>query len=605
MNYTSRLPRLLTLLLLPAVLLLAASGVYAGDEYTGQFVMELMPDRENLDQVVFQPNGDLSKYKLARPVEPGANVTFAFLYNSNNEKLEIPALLVEPENGAPYCWADANLDKAFDENEKFIFKREKEDNPYIWQAIINEPLKGGAFKTFPLFVQFFRGARREDMGEDDRLMLQSSDVFATGYVDIQGKNTLIAYGYNPRAKKISATNGKIGIDCDGNGEIDWDRFSPEAAEHSEETVIFRVGSVYVSHKKADLDKNQIVLRSHQASEYKRIELKAGDVMPDFEFKDFRGNKRRLSDFRGKYVLMDFWAIWCGPCRRELPYLKAAYQRYNARGFEILGMNADESDYVGQVKTWLEKNNLSWTQATRESILPVMRSLRIIYYPTTLLLDPEGKVVSLNLTRKGQLSLRGEELLKSLQKVFSPAAARATNSGGSTSLSGTGSSESRTTIGNVTLPALPTGFAWKAVEKVRAFCVVPDGWNYSEETRGDKVSFFVTEDKPDANGEFDVGLSVNILRKQPGNVSELAKAKIEKAAEASQVLGKSQNQSGAFDQYLCIVRDGKRVVYTLVIANTRTNSLITATFECPMDKWNEVWQQKGQTIMSRLIFDDGI
>ncbi|HWQ33050.1 MAG TPA: hypothetical protein VNQ79_09360 [Blastocatellia bacterium] len=266
------------------------------------------------------------------------------------------------------------------------------------------------------------------------------------------------------------------------------------------------------------------------------------------------------------------------------------------------MNADESDYIGRVKTWLEKNNLSWTQATRESILPVMRSLRIIYYPTTLLLDPEGKVVSLNVTRKGQLSLRGEELLKSLQKVFSPAAARATSG---ESRSPANSSESRATIGNGTLPALPTGFAWKAIEKVRAFCVVPDGWNYSEETRGDKVSFFVTEDKPDANGEFDVGRSVNILRKQPGNVSELAKAKIEKAAEASQVLGKSQNQSGAFDQYLCIVRDGKRVVYTLLIANTKTNSLITATFECPMDKWNEVWQQKGQTMMSRLIFDDGI
>ena len=114
-----------------------------------------------------------------------------------------------------------------------------------------------------------------------------------------------------------------------------------------------------------------------------------------------------------------------------------------------------------------------------------------------------------------------------------------------------------------------------------------------------------EQNPDQPGGFETGLSVDIRRNQPGNVSELAAATIEKLAEASQVMGKSQNQSGVFDQQMCVVRNGQRIEYHMVLANTKTSSLIVVTFECPMEKWNEVWQQKGQTLLNKLIFDDGI
>jgi hypothetical protein len=145
------------------------------------------------------------------------------------------------------------------------------------------------------------------------------------------------------------------VDCDADGELDMDAFSPEAAETEDEAVVFRVGAVYVSTRKVDLEKNQITMKSHSASDYKRIELRMGGQAPEIEFTDFNNKKRKLSEFRGKYVLVDFWGMWCPPCRQELTYLRTAYQRFQARGFEIVGMNTDRAELVPQIKAQLEKN----------------------------------------------------------------------------------------------------------------------------------------------------------------------------------------------------------------------------------------------------------
>jgi thiol-disulfide isomerase/thioredoxin len=591
-----------------AALLCCCVGSLAADEYTGQFAMELEAERGNLDQVIFQPPAGRLNFKLPT-LDSGANVTFSFLYNPNNEKLEVPALLVEEAGEGPYLWVDANLDRSFDGAEKFPLRRESEDNPYVWDGVVNIPLQKGAFKTFPLFVKFFRGVKWDDMNDDDRLLLQSNEVYAKGFVEIQGKKTLVAYSYNPRERKISVTRGKVAIDCDGDGEIDWGRFSGEASEAEGEAAVFRVGNAYVSNKRVDVEKNVIVLKAHPAGDYKRLELKVGDTFPDFEFKDFQGRKRRLAEFRGKHVLLDFWAIWCGPCRREMQYQKAAYQRYNARGFEILGLNADEADYVSQVKSWLEKNKLDWTQATRESIMPLMRALRIHYYPTTLLLDPEGKVVSLDERKKGQLELRGKELLESLQSIFFPKNAggkadpRAESGGDSSAASAerpalrkNSSGGGETEFGNIRLSALPDGFKWKAAEKLKLFCVVPDEWKYREEVRGEDVVITISEDGAAAAVE----VEITARKKVSGSAAELAAAMMEKFAKGKQVAGKQQNQFGDQAQSLLVLQDGNRVIFYTFVVNTKTNSLRVGTFACPLSRMNEIGQT-AQTVMNQVIW----
>jgi thiol-disulfide isomerase/thioredoxin len=390
-----------------------ASTIPVDVEYYGKLEAELVPHIEDLDQVIFKPLNDLSKIKFATPLESGVKVTAGRLYHPPQDKSSILALLVEPDDdGIPYLYADLDQDGVMADSERYEFKRDVENNPYTLEVTLKLPIKTPLFQSYPVVVQYYKNVRWDELGEDERLLLQSKEAFARGYVDIQGRKTLVQYGFNPQSKKISVSNGLFGVDVDGDGRIVVDRFSPESADAREETVIFRVGENYVSTRRVDVEKNQITMRAHPASDYKRVEVLVGSEVPDFQFTDFSGKKRKLSEFRGKYVLLDFWAIWCPPCRRELPYQKLAYSRFQDRGFEILGMNNDEDPSA--IKDTLKKNGLVWPQATMSSIHDVEVRYRIHLFPTSLLLGPDGKVLLVD-----QGKMRGQDLLKTLDRILPP------------------------------------------------------------------------------------------------------------------------------------------------------------------------------------------
>lgn len=388
----------------------------AGDvEYTGKLNSELIPEAEGHEQTVFKPLRDTSKIKMEKPLDPTDKVTAGRLYSPLLDKSAILTLLVEPEGDTPYIYADLNLDNMLSENERFTLTR-SDDNPHILSVTLKLPMKSALFDSYPIVIEYFKNVRWDNLQEGEQILLQSKTAYATGTVTIQDRPTLVQYAFNAKSKKISLTNGWLGIDSDGDGKVDMSRFSPEAAEAQDETIIFRIGTHYVSTKRVDLEKNQIVMREHPAAEYKRVELRVGSAMPDFKFTDFEGKKRQLSEFRGKYVLLDFWGMWCPACRDELPYLRTAYSRFQARNFEIIGMDTDEDP--SSIKGVLKKNNLNWTQATKESIRNVIVGLRVHLFPSAILIGPDGNIVSLN-QRGGELSLRDADLLKTLDHILPP------------------------------------------------------------------------------------------------------------------------------------------------------------------------------------------
>ncbi|TDO19553.1 TlpA disulfide reductase family protein [Pedobacter duraquae] len=140
-------------------------------------------------------------------------------------------------------------------------------------------------------------------------------------------------------------------------------------------------------------------------------LVAGSRAPDFEQADTQGKMVRLSSFNGKYVLLDFWASWCGPCRKENPALVKVYQEFKDKKFTILGVSLDEHD--GRA-AWLEaikKDGLIWPQVSdlKHWDNAVAKLYSISSIPQSFLIGPDGVIIARDLNAE-QLKLKLIEVM---------------------------------------------------------------------------------------------------------------------------------------------------------------------------------------------------
>jgi peroxiredoxin len=112
--------------------------------------------------------------------------------------------------------------------------------------------------------------------------------------------------------------------------------------------------------------------------------------PDFTLQSLNGGKVSLNQYRGNYVLVNFWATWCGPCKMEMPSLETLYQRFKSKNFTLLAIS---NDMFGAkiVEPYIKANNLSFPILLDQQ-LQASNKFGVVSLPTTFMIDPEGNII---------------------------------------------------------------------------------------------------------------------------------------------------------------------------------------------------------------------
>jgi len=138
-------------------------------------------------------------------------------------------------------------------------------------------------------------------------------------------------------------------------------------------------------------------------------LAIGSIAPEIELPNPQGDIVKLSSLRGAYVLIDFWAAWCGPCRKENPNVVNMYNKYREKGFEIFGVSLDRNreDWIKAI----DNDGLIWTHVSDLKYFnsEAARIYNINAIPATYLIDRQGKIIGKN--------LRGKVLEEKLEEIF--------------------------------------------------------------------------------------------------------------------------------------------------------------------------------------------
>jgi peroxiredoxin len=224
-----------------------------------------------------------------------------------------------------------------------------------------------------------------EAGSDDRARgVWNSQTVRRGEIEVGGRK--LEFELHGHSGRYNKPNQAIWIDLDGDGQGGRSRESPERFRNLDEYV--NIGETTYAF---DVDPfgRHLALTPLDEARAERPSLAEGEAAPNFEATAVDGESISLADYLGEWVLLYFWADWCGPCHDEAPRLAEHQRRWRESGFQILGITTDIKDTID---TFTAEYGHDWPQISEAFEGPVHRAYRVAAYPTKYLIDREGDLV---------------------------------------------------------------------------------------------------------------------------------------------------------------------------------------------------------------------